>query len=88
MRLIGGHGVDQSFDTVVMDQDAGMLGADETSLHHLPVEADQLVVETRDVEQADRLGVAHTVIMGDAVELKDMNSGNQREVDDVVGELR
>ncbi len=40
------------------------------------------------LKQADRLGVAHTVILGDAVELKDMNSGDQREVDDVVGALR
>jgi histidyl-tRNA synthetase len=39
------------------------------------------------LKQADRLGVAHTVIMGDAVELKDMDSGDQREVDDVVRAL-
>jgi histidyl-tRNA synthetase len=39
------------------------------------------------LKQADRLGVGHTVIMGDAVEVKDMQTGEQREVDDVVKEL-
>ena len=37
------------------------------------------------LKQADRLGVRHTVIMGDAVELKDMQTGEQREVGDVLG---
>ena len=34
------------------------------------------------LKQADRLGAGHTVILGDTVELKDMQSGDQRELGD------
>ena len=39
------------------------------------------------LKQADRLDVQYTVILGDTTDLKDMASGDQREVDDVVGAL-
>ena len=40
------------------------------------------------LKQADRLGVRHTLILGDAFELKDMETGEQREVDGVQDVLR
>ncbi len=40
------------------------------------------------LKQADRLRVRHTVILGDAFELKDMETGEQREVDGVPEVLR
>ncbi len=40
------------------------------------------------LKQADRLGAGHTVILGDTVELKDMQSGDQRELGAVHEVLR
>jgi histidyl-tRNA synthetase len=36
------------------------------------------------LKQADRLGAHYTVILGDTTEVKDMRSGEQREVSDVL----
>ena len=40
------------------------------------------------LKQADRLGVHHTVILGDTTEVKDMLTGEQREVTDVLEAVR
>ncbi len=57
MRPVIRHLVEQFVDTGIDDHDRGMGGTDEAGVDHPAVEGDQVVIETRRIEQPHRLAV-------------------------------
>jgi len=55
VRFVAGHFAYQAIHRVVHDHDAGVLGADEADLDHVLVEFDEPVIETGNIQKADRL---------------------------------